>query len=77
MRTKAGGRPGWLCTEELAEHLKKSKSTIRRYEARGIIPIGRRFPDGKYWRPEEVDRYLKNYDVTEKQIETNLRMRVA
>ncbi len=42
-----------------------------------IIPPGRRFPDGDYWRPEEVDRWLLCYDKSPKDIERALRERVA
>ena len=77
MRKPAGGRDGWLSRRELEVRLGKSKRTIARWIDMRIIPPGRRCPDGDYWRPEEVDRWLLCYDKSPKDIERALRERVA
>lgn len=74
---KAGGRTGWLSREELAVRLGKTTRTVSRWVAQRVLPPPRRFPDGNYWRPEEVDRWLESYDKTPRMIDKALRERAA
>lgn len=77
MRKPAGGREGWLSRRELEAKLGKSRATIQRWVAKRILPPGRRFPDGDYWRLSEVDRWLECYDKTPKDIQKALIERMA
>ncbi len=69
MRRPAGGREGWLSRRELEAKLGKSRMTILRWVDKGILPPGKRFPDGDYWRLVEVDRWLSCYDKSPKDIQ--------
>ena len=50
---------GWLSKKEVGEYLGgKSPRTIDRWIAKRIIPQGKRFPGGLFWRKDIIDQWL-------------------
>ena len=77
MRKQNGGREGLLSIRELGARLNMSGSTVRRWVSAQILPPPRRFPDGNYWLPEEVDTWMKNHDRTTAQVAREMKARIA
>ena len=50
---------GWLNKKQVGEYLGgKSPRTVDRWGAKRIIPQGKRFPSGLFWRREIIDEWL-------------------
>ena len=50
---------GWLSKKEVGEYLGgKSPRTVDRWIAKRIIPQGKRFPGGLFWRKDIIDQWL-------------------
>lgn len=50
---------GWLNKKQVGEYLGgKSPRTVDRWVAKRIIPQGKRFPSGLFWRREIIDEWL-------------------
>jgi hypothetical protein len=68
---------GWLSKKEVGEYLGgKSPRTVDRWIAKRIIPQGKRFPGGMFWKKEVLDRWLSDSNY-EKRCDKQLRLRNA
>lgn len=68
---------GWLSKKEVGEYLGgKSPRTVDRWIAKRIIPQGKRFPGGMFWKKEVLDRWLSDSNY-EKRCDKQLRLRKA
>lgn len=68
---------GWLSKKEVGEYLGgKSPRTVDRWIAKHIIPQGKRFPGGMFWKKEVLDRWLSDSNY-EKRCDKQLRLRNA
>lgn len=68
---------GWMSKKEVGEYLGgKSTRTVERYVAKRLIPPGKRFPGGVYWRKDVIDRWT-DAEAYEKLCEKALKLRQA
>lgn len=68
---------GWLSKKEVGEYLGgKSPRTVDRWVEKRIIPQGKRFPGGMFWKKEVLDRWLSDSNY-EKRCDKQLRLRNA
>lgn len=68
---------GWLNKKQVGEYLGgKSPRTVDRWVAKRIIPQGKRFPGGMFWKKEVLDRWLSDSNY-EKRCDKQLRLRNA
>lgn len=75
--TNALTRAGWMTKDEVAAYIGvTSGRTVDRWISKRIIPRGRRFPCGTYWRKDIIDKWLASAEY-EKQCDEALRQRMV